>query len=243
MRVAILIPTYARVRFLNEALHCALSQDHEADVIIHNDCAKQTLKFDHPRVRIHNDLKERPVSSLGFKRTLLLSAAAIYKYDRVCWLDDDDLCLPSYVSGLVEAAGDARVCIGTAAWSYYKQNDMAAPEWQHFVWQNEMLVHPLVPSEGEGMFGGYPHIDSGEDQVMRSKLLSKPGHKLSTNRAYVYRWGQGSFHISGSGRPDAGKMFHQNAENRMISGEEPSGAIHLEPKLEQDYFSTIPGTA
>ncbi len=226
MKVAILIPTYARIRFLQEALHCALRQDYPATVIILNDCPDQRLECDHPNVIAINEV---PLPTLGRKRNRMLHIAMALSLDRVCWLDDDDLCFPNYVSGLVTAA-QGKPCVGECAWSYYKQDDMPKPEWKEMLWPNEMLVDPALLWNR----GGYPHLDSGEDQVGRSRITDHD-HARSTNRAYIYRWGQGSFHVSGAGDPLGGVGFRADAQSRLASGQEPSGRIELVPKLHHDY--------
>jgi glycosyltransferase involved in cell wall biosynthesis len=229
--VSILIPTYARVRWLEEALFCAVHQDYGGDieVVVESDCPRQRLTCDHPAVTVVNS----PVhATLGAKRNAMIDAV---RTDYFVWLDDDDLALPWYVDRLVRPLGEegAAAVLSTTG---YMLRDGA---WELFGRANELLCDRGRARE----VGGYPDdLDCGEDQVFRQRLQASSGVVSldALPAGYVYRWGQGTFHISGIGVDRNGNDFRQDADGRLDRGEEPSGTIVLQPRLHGDYFGRAP---
>ncbi len=230
--VSILIPTYARVSWLEESLYCALHQDYggRLEILVGNDCGRQTLVCDNPLVRIFN---AQPHMTLGAKRNGMLRAAS---GEYFVWLDDDDLALPWYVNRLVLPLKHP----GARAVVSQRCYHIAGNAWRPSAVSIEVACSPRHALS----VGGYPNeLDSGEDQIFRCRLeaagnvttiVSEPG-------GYVYRWGQGVYHISGQGGDLDGDAFRRDAEWRMDNGREPSGLVKLKPRLRRDYFAGAPG--
>ena len=96
--VSILIPTFARVEHLKEALFTALHQQYpNFEVVVFNDCAEQTLIVEHPSVRVVN--QKEWISTVGDKRNRMLdfSSGSV-----VVTFDDDDLLFPQHIMNHVE---------------------------------------------------------------------------------------------------------------------------------------------
>lgn len=223
MNPVVLIPTYARVHFLRQQLACLMAQEYPCQVIVLNDCPWQTLHYRstfHCRscIRIINTTK--PFPTLGHKRNELLKLAG----DRFAiWADDDDWCLPWYVQTLVHSARFSKwaVCpmsffVGKGEWSYAPWNlGCAGPA-------NEWLKE-----------GGAGLMDCGEDAQLR--CIAAKHVTNETIPGYVYRWGQGSYHVSGRGDPFGGKHYREDAEKRKARWEEPRGFVNLHPLPSTDW--------
>src|SRR2546425_4456242 len=117
--VSILIPTYGRIVWLEEALYCALHQAYAGnlEILICNDCSRQDLNFGHRLVKIMNVAACR---TLGEKRNRMIEAAS---GDYIAWLDDDDLILPWYVDRLLRPMSDSAVRAVVSGNSYYFVDD------------------------------------------------------------------------------------------------------------------------
>jgi glycosyltransferase involved in cell wall biosynthesis len=228
--VSLLIPTHARVSWLEEALHCAINQDYEGslEILVWNDCARQTLVCKYPRVSVVN---EPTAATLGAKRHAMVEAA---NGEYVAWLDDDDLALPWYVTRLVRplSATGARAVVSRRCYALENQN-----------WGLNAVAIEVLCHRRRALEVGYPESDSGEDQDFRGRLeaagdvstiLDMPG-------GYVYRWAQGTYHISGNSTPNEGESFRRDATRRIDEGSEPQGIIELRPRLRRNYFRNAPG--
>ncbi len=85
---------------LEESLHSFLQQDYPADkceLIIVNDYPLQTLKFDHPQVKIYNINQTFPV--IGQKENF---ATELCNGDIICQWDDDDVALPNHLQNVAK---------------------------------------------------------------------------------------------------------------------------------------------
>jgi glycosyltransferase involved in cell wall biosynthesis len=229
--VSILIPTYARTKWLEEALYCALHQDYggHIEVIVANDCVRQELICDYPYVRVINSSLN---ATLGSKRNRLIAAASGQYF---VWLDDDDLALPWYVHRLV------RPVVLNGATAVLSKNCFFLHQnaWRPTFVPIELLCDRQLALD----LGGYPDdMDSGEDQVFRAKLVGAPGAVpiFAPPGAYVYRSEPSIYHISGTGLENPGDAFRRHADERIDTSVEPCGTVSLVPRLLRDYFENAP---
>jgi glycosyltransferase involved in cell wall biosynthesis len=96
MKFSIICLTYNRPELLEESIYSVLQQTHlDYELIVINDCSKQTLIYDHPKVVIHN-IKQK-ATTIGSKRNFGKNLAT---GDYIIQLDDDDLFLPNYLYDL-----------------------------------------------------------------------------------------------------------------------------------------------
>jgi glycosyltransferase involved in cell wall biosynthesis len=223
--ITISILTYARVSWLQQALASALTQTYAGpwDILVINDCPQQTLRFDHPRVRIVNLLSTFP--SLGEKRNYAIANAS---GDWMTWLDDDDFLLPGHCDRVVEAAErDAVLAISQTSWRFHPPSLFKS---------TGVIIDMLFRrSRAHGLF---PSSDFGEDAEFRNRLSGKT---ISVPAAtYVYGWSNGVYHLSGQGgNGSEGSRFRLDAKHRLDSGQEPSGDITLQPAMRYDILGTI----
>lgn len=101
MRISCYCPTFRRPHLLEEALQSFLLQDYagEKELVILNDEPEQTLRFDHPQVRILNVSKR--ITSLPEKYNI--AAGKCSGQLLVPW-DDDDIYLPHRLSAIATTA-------------------------------------------------------------------------------------------------------------------------------------------
>ena len=92
--------TYNRPELLEEAVQSFLMQDYPGpkELVIVNDCAEQTLVFNHPQVRIVNSAHRFEDIAAKHRFALSMCSGPLYKV----W-DDDDIHLPHALSAI--AAG------------------------------------------------------------------------------------------------------------------------------------------
>jgi glycosyltransferase involved in cell wall biosynthesis len=232
-KVSILIPTYARVIELQEALHCALNQNYENfNVIVLNDNPRQKLFCNDPRVIIHNESIHYP--TLGAKRNALVEKA---DSEFIVWLDDDDLIMPWHVSKLVKpyTTFNFKSCIVRSYVDYRMHSDNLVTSIPRVV-----IAHG-VTREDALKYKFASDMDSGEDQVFVSKIPDniKVLYANILNKSYIYRWNNGTYHISGRGWINDGHNFRKDADYRMDNGLEPIGDILLNPSVRHDYIRTV----
>jgi hypothetical protein len=230
--VSLLIPTYARVSWLEEALFCALHQDYAGllEILICNDCTRQRLFCSVPSVKIINI---STFATLGEKRNFMIGAAA---GELITWLDDDDLVLPWYVTRLSAPLSKLDLEAVVSHRCYGMRED--------FWTMATAPIETLCRRENALRSGGFPvDAHSGEDQAFRTRIknLYKSETILDEPGGYVYRWGQGTHHISGNPGDIASNGFRLDAARRMDEGSEPVGSVTLIPRLRRNYFRHAPG--
>lgn len=231
--------TYGRPALLEEAIESFLRQDYPGvkELVVLNDLADQTLRFEHPEVRLVNvALRFR---SVGEKRN---AAVALASHDLLFPWDDDDICLPHRISFSVEHFDPARGRFNPrTAW----------------FWNNGEIVELLTTSglyaagcwtrELHDAAQGYAAQGSGEDQELDSRfreLCPQSGPRFAIDPAdvyYIYRWvGTGSYHLSGYGLDRPGESESEAKVTRHVArylaaGRLPRGEIELRPHWKAEY--------
>ena len=234
--------TYGRPHVLEEAIYSFLLQDYAGpkELIVLNDYAEQTYRFDHLEVRVIN----LPVRfrTVGEKMN---AAAALCSYDVLFVWDDDDLYLPHRLSYSMARFDPARGFFTTGRAWLWDQGEIVSISENCFhsgsCWSRELF----------DLVGGYPVMGNGYDQVIEQRFEeARPG---STVRApmpdedafYIYRWGGiGSYHMSGFGQDAPNQNVEQASvasyvEAQMARGEVARGNIQLQPRWAQDYIGHI----
>lgn len=230
-KVSCLCPTFARTALLEEAIESFLRQDYEgeAELIVCNDFPAQTLRFEHPRVKMVN-LPER-ARNLGVKRNATAQhATGVYL---LTW-GDDDVHLPSRISRMVNFA--------------MKHEVTFALEGSHFCLYGGKMAKNTHSTAGAHVIeknlyyhlGQIPEMSLGEDVAFNNKVLS---HQKGVYKAcddppqFIYRWSSGRPHISAFGAKETdpyGRMLRL-AEEAVNTGKEPAGEIELKPQWRQDW--------
>ena len=222
--------THARVSHLETSISCFLRQDYpgKKELIILNDCAEQTLVFDHPEVKIFN--LESQIPTIGQKENSCIDLCA---GEIIFFWDDDDFFLPFYISTYIKEMIDRK-------WDFIQNNYC----WN---WNGVSLSGPF-PAQCTGFAfrktawnaaGKLPEINVGHEQPFLAGLKSTSlGGVISlplSQIGYAYGWANGVYHVSGQGpdipgQPTCVQRFRDDALARMNGGIEPTGIIQLRPQ-------------
>lgn len=223
--ISVLTLTYKRHHLLEEAIESFLKQElpPESEMVIINDNPDVDYIFDNPRVKIINHKERFPSISAklewGYKQC---------KYDYIYRLDDDDLLAPW-------ALKNAKIDIETnPGFDMYRSQGMY------------FFVNNIYEKESSNINNGniytksyldrikWPDTSSGEDADITfhhngTIYESKLKHTM------IYRWGMGTFHISGLGiQPNQVILDHAD---RVLDN--TTGDIHLNPHFKNNYYSQI----
>lgn len=239
--LSIICPTYGRTSCVQEVLECFRRTQYDGDLefLLLNDVAEQHIHIDHdfgPRKKVSVINEAIRHTSLGGKRNATVMAA---DYSHFLFVDDDDIFLPWYAEDMMKMF---------LAWdkpTYPLSYIHADGKHNALKMTYKGQTHPASYLATKKQFfdvGGYPFVYAGGDQLIRSKLFKaydcQPSkHPQPIKRAgYVYRWGNGTYHISGnSDHSTAWTRTHDNLQKRLDSGEEPSGFVILIPYWPVDY--------
>ena len=192
--VSCLTATYGRHTLVEQVLSCFLNQDYDdAELVILNNHPEPL--FVSSIVRDHHSLTVRVVNESGYKtlgacRNRLLELA---QGEFVRTWDDDDLYLPWTLSQGMSLIGDAPAFKPARSWF---TTDMSKFELQRNVFEAAMLVRTDVARK-------YGYKESGGDEHMPLlEGIAKEGGcreiEMGWQSSYIYRWGCGVWHISGS---------------------------------------------
>lgn len=180
--------TYGRLTKLNEAVSCFLEQDYPNKELIILNNHPIPLSCDLENVKIYNE----PIyPSLGDCRNRIIE---LVSGDFIrCW-DDDDLYMPWTIRQGVENIGTAPAWKPKRSWFWHKGK---SPELAQNVFEAAQLVRIDVVKKYRylGSSGGNEH----ETLLKGIDLEGGCAEKDMKNWAsYVYRWGWGMWHISGT---------------------------------------------
>jgi glycosyltransferase involved in cell wall biosynthesis len=225
--VDIVIPTHARKAWLEEALYSALKQDYPGNwgILVFNDCPEQQYSSPDPRIRIIN--KSERFRTFGEKRQAMVEASSA---DWVAFLDDDDILMPWHLRRILAAtaAGAKTASASHKFWFDGDRGNVCHPSVMDFMCER---AH-LLASEG------FAALDNGDEHALMVNLAKlAPIHEVDVSKApsYLYIWGNGVHHLSGTGDPFGGLGFRRDAIERLMSGREPSGELVLRPHWRKDY--------
>lgn len=263
-QVTCLCPTYGRFERLRDAIACFLLQDYPAKrmFIVDDSVVGTSRKGLPPEIRIINvawvPRLEQEMSrtaipiwprypTLGDKRQALLEMA---QTPLVAHWDDDDLYLPWHLSHCVDALTRASSLNPQSAirnsqsplmvkprgawWALGQGADFTVKGPCHNVFEGQVVFD----REAALAIDGYPPKISGQAEVLirKFKRLGR-FHRFDPwpYISYVYRWGDGLWHISGGGD----KQSSQNAfaaKNNDFGDGQPI----LPPSTDNYQLSTIP---
>ena len=235
--VSALCVTYGRPHVLEESIYSFLQQDYQGpkELVILNDFAEQTLRFDHPEVRIINRQERYP--SLGDKRNASVELAS---HDLLFVWDDDDIFLPHRLRYSVEQM--------RGGLSFFKQgghalilNDGKVTEILHSIFHSASCYTRALFKQ----VGGYQPLGRGEDMYFEQALHQILGDRFPQGIAdpneyfYLYRWaGTNSYHASWyedkpeqSGNQQVADFVRQQVASAAI----PVGDVTLNPLWRADY--------
>ena len=217
--------TYGRPALLNEAVESFLRQDYPGpkELIVLNDHPKILLEdFEDEQVKVIN-VSQR-FRTIGEKRNAccgMCSGEVIFPWD------DDDISLPWRISFTLEQMANRHYFKPDRLW--YLANGVLT--------EKKAVAHAMG-AWSKSLFddvGGYPHLQSGQDQAIEDLFRVTSRRDVRPVRAedinYIYRFpGTGSYHLSAHG---FGGGFHQ-AEAFVQRNVKP-GMYRIVPAWERDY--------
>jgi hypothetical protein len=181
--------TYGRYALACESLACFLQQTalNEATLLIYNQ-HPTPLFFDHPRVRVVNEV----VGNVGLrdiKRRML--ELANQSAELIHYWDDDDLYLPWHLQDAFEHIGESAAWKPEMSWYCERDRDFSL-EFNRFEgsWTFNARYLRAAPFDTHPVYCDHPVYLQAED----SGLLALTN--LGDFANYIYRWANGSEHLS-----------------------------------------------
>jgi glycosyltransferase involved in cell wall biosynthesis len=224
--ISVLTITYKRHHLLEEAIESFLQQKrvNSAEMVIINDNPDVDYIYDHPSIKIFN-CKER-FPSIASK---LKWGAAQCSHNFIYRLDDDDLLAP-------QALYDVVITIIESALNYdiYRSID-------HYFFVNNVFDKKSSNINNGNVYTKkyldrikWPDKSGDEDAYITFGQGGVVCENVPTSM--IYRWGMGTFHISGMGvQPN--EVILTQADKVL---DDTKGVIHLNPHFDNDYYSQLP---
>ncbi len=234
-KIVCFMPTYNRITHSSvaESVEAFLRQDYtNAELIIYNDCAAQTLVFDHPKVRVVNVQKRAKSLSEACN-----NAVAMTNGDYVTMWTDDDIRLPQTLSLSMKALTTPSRTYehATIGPHFYSVGNVITGVVKSAVYQTGIFSRKLWDD-----LGGYDPIrNQDHDQDMEERVgrtgRSRGGVILSPAEAFlIYRWGDGHYHLSGQLPTSVGCTAQYVAQaQRPVK----AGVFKIVPSWRQSYVA------
>lgn len=230
--------TYGRVGLLEESLHSFLQQDYpgKKELIIVNDYPLQTLKFDHPEVKIYNLSHTFP--TIGAKENF---ATELCNGEIICQWDDDDVALPNHMQNVADHFTDGSNILHWKTGVYYNEPNITEVGWIG----NSGIVFRKTAWES---IGGHPDENAGYDMTFVNKLHKLGGVRFAEiakeKASWFYMWGGRDYHMSGNGtdvpgKPNVIQRHSSHIENLRKMGKIPTGDVQLSPNWKKDYIKML----
>lgn len=222
--ISVLTITYKRHHLLEEAIQSFLLQDvKDCEMVVINDNPDVDYIYNHERVRIINHKERFPSIAAklewGFQQC---------KYNHMYRLDDDDLLAPNALS-------NAMLTIQA-----HPDNEIYRSMHMYF------FVNNKLESIGSNINNGniytkayldrieFPDRSGDEDTYITYNHNAKICEQVPTSMCY--RWGMGTFHISGMGI-QSNQVILDQADKVL---DNTKGEIILNPHFNEDYYSQLP---
>jgi glycosyltransferase involved in cell wall biosynthesis len=236
--ISVVTLTYQRAHILEEAMESFLRQDFAGDkeMIIINDSSNVHYTYNHPNVKIIN-IKER-FGSIWEKLKYGIHAA---KYNFVYRLDDDDLLAPWALRNTWDDI------TSNPGYEIYRSD-------AHYFFTNNVL-HGISDNINNGnvytkayinrVQQFMPNVSLAEDAALTFHFNAKIYTSNRTQKSMVYRWGMGTYHISGMGIPENNIILEKTdaliatiAHERNTNIE--TGICELRPNFKAEYYTLLP---
>jgi hypothetical protein len=199
MKIDCVMGTYGRYSLACEALACFLQQSalSQATLLIYNQ-HPVPLHFDHPRVRVINEIE--PPQALRYLKQRMFELADPTA-DFIHGWDDDDLYLPWHLEDCLEHIGDNVAWKPASSWmsegnvKFSRSVNMFEGSW---VFRADYLK--AAPVDTHQTYIDHPVYV----QTLDAGLLATTEFEGRTS--YIYRWATGTEHLSaygGAASPEA----------------------------------------
>ena len=219
MKIECLMGTYGRYGLACEALACFLQQTQisQATLLIYNQ-HPVPLHFDHPRVRIVNEVP--PAGSLRHIRRRMHELADP-SAELLHWWDDDDLYLPWHLDDCLAHIKDNIAWKPASCWTSLGNTEFSlAKNRFEGSWVLRADYVKGAPLDTHPDYMDLPVFRQTED----AKLLATT--ELGGCTSYIYRWANGAEHLSGryGGNEDV-QMQNIEAWRRNSDDVRPDGLL------------------
>lgn len=216
---------------LREAVSCFLQQSNvDAELVILNN-HPVPLVCDLPRVRVVNESGHK---TLGAQRTRLAELAQ-GEFIRV-W-DDDDLYMPWSLEQSMEIIGKCDAAKPARSWAWTKGH---LPKLDGNVFESSWIFRKdFVLKHGYGLKDDHEH-----DHLFASlrKYGSAWDHQdFDYGSSYIYRWGHGAWHISGS--CGNGQTPEQRTLTWQRHNQDTGNGVPITPVDLNEYWKMMVGVA
>jgi len=238
MTFSIVCLTYKRIELLEESVFSVLQQTYpQWELLIINDCALQTIYYDHPKVKIFN-LKDK-FKTIAEKRNFGVKSST---GDLILQLDDDDFLLPEYLENLKQAIGNRDWLVAQRPILYYDDPSKIClcplPQTNTFLYRRisvgeKFHYETTDGDEGITLNPFYNRVRNNSGGVGLYKLL-KPDRC-----GYVWRQGIGAKRKYSMASFLTKKTTADDQNTILQSIEDRVGDITLVPKWDKDYVTII----
>ena len=223
--ISVLTLTYKRHHLLEEAIQSFLSQElpPECEMVIINDNPDVDYIYIHDRVRIINHKERFPSVSAkiewGFQQC---------KYDYIYRLDDDDLLVPWSLNNVrMDIQNNPNHDVYRSKGMYFFVNN-------NFEGGNSNINNGNVYTKAYLERIKWPNTSSGEDADITFHNGAKV-YESKLKNTMCYRWGMGTFHISGMGQQPNQVILDQ--ADKVL--DDTTGVIELHPQFLSNYYEQI----
>jgi hypothetical protein len=222
--ISVLTLTYQRHHILEEAIHSFLLQNEpDSEMIVVNDSPGTFYNFSHPQVKIFNlDKRFSSISKKlewGFKNC---------SFDFIYRLDDDDLLVPK---GLKQSK---EMIINNPGYEIYRPKSFYYFENNNFISIESNLNSGNIYTKKYIERIQFGDNSWGEDYDITLGFNAKI-FEDETVKTMIYRWGMGTYHVSGMGNISNEEIFKWTdkiTKNNV-------GNITLNPCFNDDYYKMI----
>jgi glycosyltransferase involved in cell wall biosynthesis len=222
--ISVLTLTYQRHHILEEAIHSFLLQNEpDSEMIVVNDSPDTFYNFSHPQVKIFNlDKRFSSISKKlewGFKNC---------SFDFIYRLDDDDLLAPE---GLKMSKD---IIKNNPGYEIYRPKSFYYFENNTFISIENNLNSGNIYTKKYIERIQFGDKSWGEDYDITLGFNAKI-FEDETVKTMIYRWGMGTYHVSGLGNVTTEEMY--KTIDSMTKNNR--GNIILNPRFGSDYYKMI----
>ena len=223
--ISVLTITYKRHHLLEEAIESFLKQEgaENCEMVVVNDNPNMIYVYAHDRVRVINHKERFPSIAAklewGFQQC---------KHNYMYRLDDDDLLAPNALLNVM------------ATIQAHPDNEIYRSTHMYFFVNNKFEKISSNINNGNIYTKAYldriefPDKSGDEDAYITFSHKAKICEEVPTSMCY--RWGMGTFHISGMGiQPN--QVILDQADKVL---DDTKGEIILNPHFDEDYYNQLP---
>jgi len=221
--ISVVTLTYNRTNLLEESVNSfVLQNDPNFEMIIVNDKHDLTYNIDHPNIKVIN-LKTR--SSCILEKLMIGFEHASNEY--VYRLDDDDLLAPN---ALFNCSNQIK---NNPGFDLYRSKN-------HYLFVNNIFDHISGGVNNGNIFCKKHYLN----MIHPSRSIDEDAYMLYECKAkifdynfisMIYRWGMGTFHISGYGIIPTEDLY-----NNLSQWPQEEGHKIITPMWKNDYWKLLP---